>query len=350
MTGDDFLSNLYKGLIGFVRDRIGTVATVLVTATISIGVSFYCQGRPLTPLEITWLVGLLAFVGFVAVFFASINHILKLNESRHSQFISDNQNALEYLEEYKDIFTHNDSLPKDISTKYLKKTIIFGEDFVDGFTNVIVERELANHMDSEYKNYRLHVTSPDYVPIYDDIRFYINDELVKKEKSNITKKLTANYEIEFSGGLLEDIKLKKLNDITKIIYYQIDLKPRKSTKLTFKYNTSAFKGALKEMDSCTQIITRKIENLRFELIISDENKGKYKFEPGSKLNQSGIYETIDFEIHDESNQKMVKSEGKLKDNNQIPIMSDNKVYWEIKNPKLGYKYTLLFRLSNISKK
>jgi len=227
-------------------------------------------------------------------------------------------------------------IPNDIITPFIRQTIVFDDvSYKNEDCSTETYRELQNYMPNhKYDSLKVEISSHVHVPEIDDIKIILDG---KPQKGN---------EFCFNNDLCHKTSINAMSETPlqmRIFDIPLYLKPKKSCRLSYSYRSFSYRPALNGKDDYTQIkIARLTKKLTIEIILEGLMKEKYYL---SKCNpQSEEGGSLEYRIFDGSDHRMFLEEQNIHNKKSEPVYYDDRFIWEIKYPKLCYKYRLYFTI------
>lgn len=252
---------------------------------------------------------------------------------------------------YKDYtkIMNSERVPMDAILKVESKKVIFDDaTFTDNEAEVKVFRKLLNNMtitNETYDRYKVIIKSKDDVPHLDDINLTRNKRKIGLNK--LDKKITQPMRCleidsnEINGSEVSEI----IEPIRKNVEFFVPLylKSGKTCNFEVSYRTKAYENAIEGQEDFTQMQVNRITNqLIIKIILEGEMKKKFKV--AHCVEEDGT--VLSYKIFDASDERMKKTESQII---EPPEYEGSKAIWEIKNPKIGYRYRMYFRLLSSEK-
>lgn len=229
----------------------------------------------------------------------------------------------------------HECVPRDITVLNIKKSASFGPHSEIEGCKIIETREFRNNMPHDYNRYLFSHRMSHAPPTFDKFKYYVDNE-----------KTPRNYSIEDLNYEQDEPQSRDPDVLKYKVEYKfpIQAKPHETRKMRVEYPTHSFKDALNgKIDWIEHDVNAITEKLQLEIKLVDGLELDYYIDYPShpKDNDGARY---DIEVRDYSRQRMWNSEFSLKNENIMPIFSENMMKWIIYHPKIGYKYRVYFTL------
>lgn len=247
---------------------------------------------------------------------------------------------------YKDYtkIMNSERVPMDAILKVESKKVIFDDaTFSDNEAEVKLFRKLFNNMTTSnetYDRYKVIIKSGEDVPHLDDITLTRNKKDIKLSK--LDKKISQPMRcLEIDSSTINGSEISEIIEpIRKNVEFFVPLhiKSGKTCNFEVKYRTKAYENAIHGLEDFTQVTVNRITNqLIINILLEGEMKNKFKVAHCAE--EDGT--VLSYKIFDASEERMKKTESQI---TEPPKYKGSKAIWEIKNPKIGYRYRMYFRL------
>lgn len=229
----------------------------------------------------------------------------------------------------------DECIAHDISILNYEKILLI--DDIARNAGILIEeiREVHNNMKNEYNSLQFNMSATESLNLA-DFSFFI-DEI---------QKTYSQEEINYHSYPATDIVDTELDFI---IDFRIPIKllPNETKTVKIQYRTKTFNKIFENAVEWMQIQINTItEKIHMEIQLNEEMKNLYNLIEPEELREDRT--KYDMEIRDFSEQRMWISEDELKKESIKPVFKNDKIYWTVYRPKIGYKYRLFFKLKNIS--
>jgi hypothetical protein len=252
--------------------------------------------------------------------------------------------------------------PNEVSQPFYCKTVIFDDQTFEELQNlkgksyedvkkdhdnlpsvfVRAHREIKNNMEYyKYGNFREELSSFSFVPELRNMNALFDNEQVDLNEKNSVPIIFISYE-------LNDTKL--LNPKKSTLHFTIpfSISPGMTKPLEINYRTKAFDKAIwHRTDWIALKVTRPTDTFRFEIVLKGKMQENYMLMNSCDVDDEskGVKK---ISVTDTSGQRILPYENEIWEQ-CCPIWSQNSISWEIRNPKLGYNYSLFFTLGELEK-